>query len=129
MKERLWVYNSREIRPVISFDPTNSTVGRVGARLTHTWRFTSSCRYHYVTAWLSGNFWCEYQGDSHTIFASNTGGVRFLSDLTTDWTQTGIGLTAMITPYVSVYGSGNYIHYAHGHGHSSGGEVGVRFNL
>jgi len=125
--QRLSIDNARS-NAIISFDPTNSVIGRLGARLTRGWSIPSVLP-NTMTAWLFGNIWHEFQGNSRTNFSSLYGNVPFSSNIGGTSTQLGIGLTALVSHSVSIYGTGNYTSYWAGHGHSGGGELGVRFNL
>jgi outer membrane autotransporter protein len=124
--ERLWLNNARS-NAGVSFDATNSLLGRLGARLT-TGGFPSRFA-NAVTAWLFGNFWHEFAGNSITRFATQTQSIPFNSNLGINWTELGAGISALIRDNVSIYASGKYINYRNGHGNGGGGELGVRWNI
>jgi len=124
--ERLSLNNSRDSGVLVSFDQTHSFIGRAGARLTRTW---SDAHFSAMTGWLFGNVWHQFQGSSITNFSSLTGNIPFTSNIGGTSTQTGVGFSAMVNRSLSVYGTGSYTNYWNAHGHSTGAEVGVRFNL
>lgn len=93
----------------ISFSDTNSAVGRIGARLAHSFEVDKGDgTIMPVTAWGRVNLFHEFLGRPVTTFSSEDGPVSFPADLSETWVQLGIGGDVKLSPTAKMYGQVSY---------------------
>jgi outer membrane autotransporter protein len=87
---------------VASFAPTESLVGRIGARLVHPWETGS--------VWLRGNIWHEFIGKTSVTLAGAGGqnGVTFETPFDGTWGEVGIGANGRIADRTSLFATAAY---------------------
>ena len=110
----------------IQYNGSNALYGRLGLRLVHGWRLDNG---NALTAWARVNVWDVMGPDSKTTFTGLDGldPLTFQSNLGGHWAQAQWGLSGVISPKVSLFGSVDYDRtLGVGNGHAVGGRVGVR---
>lgn len=103
----------------VNFDRTQGLAGRLGLRLANNWLLPPSGNakiQHKITAWLRASAWRQNDSKSITQFSSDTGFLPFVSDLSGNWIQTDLGVTAQLTDAMSLYGTLGRDFFLNGHG-------------
>ncbi len=115
----------------VGFRRTQSTAGRVGARLSNTWSLGClPCgQQALLTAWLCANVWHDFQGNSATFFDTSVGPLGFVSNLKGTWLQADLGFTSQLTNHLYVYGTLGGNTYFNGRGKGYTAIAGVRANF
>ncbi|HEY0334068.1 MAG TPA: autotransporter outer membrane beta-barrel domain-containing protein, partial [Stenotrophomonas sp.] len=109
----------------VRFRDVDSLAARLGARARHSGSLGGGLP---VSAWLHANLWHEFRADAVTELSSEAGFIPFHSDQQGSWYEVGAGISAQLTPTLSLYGSIGY-QKAFSHGIDAlDGNLGLRWN-
>ncbi|MFC7398149.1 autotransporter outer membrane beta-barrel domain-containing protein [Chelatococcus sp. GCM10030263] len=95
---------------LVSYDDTDSFLGRVGARLTHTATIEQGGKSRPLTTWLRANLWHGFGEVPRTTFRALDGldPVAFSAGSAGTMAQIGLGATSQITDNAALFASGDY---------------------
>lgn len=114
---------------LVTFDDTDSFLGRLGARLARNWtRANSNGDERDSTAWGRLSVWHEFLDAPVTNFSSEDGPVPFRADIGGTWIEARLGTTAQVSNDGTLYFDVGYQWNTDGQGEAVSGKAGVRFN-
>jgi outer membrane autotransporter protein len=108
--QRVSLDNGADAFSQVSFEDSDSYLGRVGARLSRTFALNESNTPRLLTTWVRANLWHGFGDDPKTTFSSTEG----LNPATISagqggtWAQIGIGASGQVTDNVALFATGDY---------------------
>ena len=113
----------------VTFDNTDSLIGRLGLRATRTW-IRQDDQHHALqtTGWLRLNLDHQFLDQPKTTFATDDGPVVFQSNLGSSWGELEAGFTHQFRQDAAVYGSAGYQKTFDGDTHAWTVKFGMRLN-
>ena len=90
--------------------------GRAGVRVSKLWNTGTEEDPRELSAWLRGNVWREFMGDSSITVSAPDGGNSARVDSTAGdtWGEAGMGVSGRITEHTSLFATGSYEHSLNG---------------
>jgi outer membrane autotransporter protein len=110
----------------IGFANTDSLVGRIGARLDHSWSLEAADHPLLLTGWLRPSLDYEFEGAPITTFSSADGPVPFRADSGKAWVDLSTGADLQITQTAALYASFGYQPAINGHQQAVDAKIGAR---
>ncbi|MEN3931264.1 autotransporter outer membrane beta-barrel domain-containing protein [Microvirga sp. W0021] len=111
-----------------SIDNGDSLRGRIGVRVAKTWNAGSEAQPRLINAWLRGNIWYEFMGDSKTTVTNLMGldPVPVHSSLGGTWGEIGAGVSGKVSDRTALFATGAYNHSLDNKGREAwSGRIGV----
>lgn len=120
--------DANDIAAHVTFDSTNSLVGRLGLRVARTWQNDDPQEPLLTTGWLRLNYLHEFLDDPSTTFDAEDGPVTFESDLGANWMELNGGVTKQMSKNAALLINGGYQWNLDQDSEAWTAKVGVRFN-
>ncbi|WP_396616113.1 autotransporter outer membrane beta-barrel domain-containing protein [Lysobacter soli] len=121
--------DSRDMAANVSFEDTDSLVGRLSLRLSRDWlRDSDTARDLHTAGWGRLSIWHEFKGNPVTEFSTARGPVGFNADLGGTWWEAELGVTREIDRDVFFYGNVGYAQGADDDRRAWEGKLGLRAN-
>ncbi|WP_158982993.1 autotransporter outer membrane beta-barrel domain-containing protein [Lysobacter panacisoli] len=121
--------DSNDLAAGVSFDDTDSLVGRLSLRLSRDWlRQTDTQAELHTAGWGRLSLWHEFKGDPITEFSSARGPIGFHADLGGTWWEAELGLTRELDRNVFLYGNVGYAMGTDDDRRAWEGKLGLRAN-
>ena len=122
-------HSSSDAGGLVTFDNTDSLIGRLGLRAAHTWaREDDQHQTLLTTGWLRINVDHQFLDQPKTTFATDDGPVVFQANLGSYWGEVEAGFTHQIRQDAAFYGSAGYQETFDGDTHAWTLKLGMRFN-
>jgi outer membrane autotransporter protein len=121
--------SANDIGGQVTFDNTDSLIGRLGLRAARTW--TREDDQHHAlltTGWLRLNVDHQFLDQPKTTFATDDGPVVFQANLGAYWAELGGGFTHQMSQDAALFGSAGYQKTFDGDTHAWTLKLGMRFN-
>ncbi len=118
---------ANDIGGQVTFDDTDSLVGRLGLRAARTWTDHGDDKLQ-TTGWLRLNLFHEFLGAPKTTFQTDNGPIDFEANLGSYWAELNAGVTRQLSHLTTVYVTGGYQRNLEQDTYAWTGKLGVRFN-
>ncbi|WP_342670244.1 autotransporter outer membrane beta-barrel domain-containing protein [Desulfobulbus elongatus] len=126
--------DTRDVGSVVRFSDVDSLVGRLGVRLSRSWKPAPAApsadkQRKAATVWVRASLVNEFLGRPETRFSSADGYIPFQTDTQGAGYVIDTGIDAEITDNISLYGNLLFQNRFDGDDHAFGGQLGLKIKF